>query len=77
MVAKPILEYNRSDKPLPTDASTAPLRKLLNINEAGSIPILAHPEKSTADSPSVFYFPGNGQLRHHDASALRKEKPRK
>ncbi|CAC9613928.1 FAD/FMN-containing dehydrogenases [uncultured Gammaproteobacteria bacterium] len=51
------------DKPLPTDASTAPLRKLLNINEAGSIPILAHPEKSTADSPSVFYFPGCGSER--------------
>jgi hypothetical protein len=26
-------------------------------------PILAHPEKSNADSPSVFYFPGCGSER--------------
>ncbi|SFV88485.1 FAD/FMN-containing dehydrogenases [hydrothermal vent metagenome] len=51
------------DKPLPTDTALAPLRSLLNINDTSSIPILAHPEKSTADSPSVFYFPGCGSER--------------
>jgi FAD/FMN-containing dehydrogenase/Fe-S oxidoreductase len=51
------------DKPLPSDTSMAPLRSLLNINDAGSVPILAHPEKSNADSPSVFYFPGCGSER--------------
>jgi len=51
------------DKPLPTDTSQAPLRSLLNITDNGSVPILAHPEKSNADSPSVFYFPGCGSER--------------
>ncbi|SMN13346.1 FAD/FMN-containing dehydrogenases [Bathymodiolus heckerae thiotrophic gill symbiont] len=51
------------DKPLPTDTGAAPLRSLLNINDAGSVPILAHPEKSNANSPSVFYFPGCGSER--------------
>lgn len=51
------------DKPLPNDTSAAPLRSLLNINDAGNVPILAHPEKSNADSPSVFYFPGCGSER--------------
>ncbi len=51
------------DKPLPTDTALAPLRSLLNINDTGSIPILAHPEKSTVNSPSVFYFPGCGSER--------------
>lgn len=51
------------DKPLPTDTSLAPLRSLLNINDMDSVPVLAHPEKSNDDSPSVFYFPGCGSER--------------
>ncbi len=51
------------DKPLPTDTNATPLRSLLNITDTSSVPILAHPEKSNADSPSVFYFPGCGSER--------------
>ncbi len=51
------------DKPLPTDTDAAPLRGLLNITDTGSVPILAHPEKSSVDSPSVLYFPGCGSER--------------
>jgi len=58
------------DKPLPTDTGLAPLRSLLNINDAGTIPILAHPEKSSADSPSVFYFPGCGSERLYSKIGL-------
>jgi Fe-S oxidoreductase len=58
------------DKPLPTDTGMAPLRSLLNINDAGTIPILAHPDKSNADSPSVFYFPGCGSERLYSQIGL-------
>ena len=58
------------DKPLPTDTGMAPLRSLLNINDAGTIPILAHPDKSSADSPSVFYFPGCGSERLYSQIGL-------
>ena len=58
------------DKPLPTDTGLAPLRSLLNINDAGTIPILAHPEKSSTDSPSVFYFPGCGSERLYSKIGL-------
>jgi Fe-S oxidoreductase len=58
------------DKPLPTDTGLAPLRSLLNINDAGTIPILAHPEKSNANSPSVFYFPGCGSERLYSKIGL-------
>jgi Fe-S oxidoreductase len=58
------------DKPLPTDTGLAPLRSLLNINDAGTIPILAHPDKSSADSPSVFYFPGCGSERLYSKIGL-------
>lgn len=58
------------DKPLPTDTGLAPLRSLLNINDASSVPILAHPEKSNADSPSVFYFPGCGSERLYSQISL-------
>lgn len=58
------------DKPLPTDTDMAPLRSLLNINDAGTIPILAHPDKSSADSPSVFYFPGCGSERLYSQIGL-------
>lgn len=58
------------DKPLPTDTGLAPLRSLLDINDAGSIPILAHPEKSNANSPSVFYFPGCGSERLYSQISL-------
>jgi len=58
------------DKPLPTDTGMAPLRSLLNINDVGTIPILAHPDKSNADSPSVFYFPGCGSERLYSKIGL-------
>ncbi|HBA96067.1 MAG TPA: FAD-linked oxidase, partial [Gammaproteobacteria bacterium] len=58
------------DKPLPTDTGMAPLRSLLNINDAGTIPILAHPDNSNADSPSVFYFPGCGSERLYSQIGL-------
>ncbi len=58
------------DKPLPMDTGMAPLRTLLNINDAGTIPILAHPDKSNADSPSVFYFPGCGSERLYSQIGL-------
>ncbi len=58
------------DKPLPMDTSLSPLRDLLNINDAGTIPILSHPEKSTNDSPSVFYFPGCGSERLYSKIGL-------
>ena len=58
------------DKPLPTDTGLRPLRELLNINDVGTIPILAHPDKSNADSPSVFYFPGCGSERLYSQISL-------
>lgn len=58
------------DKPLPIDTGAKPLRSLLNITDTSSIPILAHPEKSTIDSPSVFYFPGCGSERLYSDIAL-------
>ncbi len=51
------------DKPLPTDTDATPLRSALNITDIGSVPILTHPKKSNAESPSVFYFPGCGSER--------------
>lgn len=58
------------DKPLPVDTGLKPLRDLLDINDAGTVPILAHPEKSNVDSPSVFYFPGCGSERLYSQIAL-------
>ena len=58
------------DKPLPTDTGLAPLRSLLDINDPGTVPILAHPEKSSSDSPSVFYFPGCGSERLYSKIGL-------
>ena len=58
------------DKPLPTDTGMAPLRSLLDINDSGTVPILAHPEKSNTDSPSVFYFPGCGSERLYSKIGL-------
>ncbi len=65
-VGKPSLAIELTtllDKPLPTDIGLNPMRELLNIVDPGTVPILAHPEKSNADSPSVFYFPGCGSER--------------
>lgn len=58
------------DKPLPTDTSLKPMRDLLGIHDTTSIPILSHPEKSNADSPSVFYFPGCGSERLYSQIGL-------
>jgi len=58
------------DKPLPADTGLKPLRDLLKINDSGTLPILAHPEKSNDGSPSVFYFPGCGSERLYSQIGL-------
>lgn len=58
------------DKPLPMDTGLAPMRELLNINDANTVHILSHPEKSNADSPSVFYFPSYGSERLYSQISL-------
>ncbi len=58
------------DKPLPTDTSLKPMRDLLGINDTTTVPILAHPEKSSTDSQSVFYFPGCGSERLYSQIGL-------
>ncbi len=58
------------DKPLPMDTGLKPMRELLGIHETDSVPILAHPEKSNIDSPSVFYFPGCGSERLYSQIGL-------
>ena len=58
------------DKPLPTDTGNKPLRDLLDINDGKTLPILAHPEKATDTSPSVFYFPGCGSERLYSQIGL-------
>ncbi|WP_300030491.1 DUF3683 domain-containing protein, partial [Candidatus Thioglobus sp.] len=72
-VGKPSLTIELTtllDKPLPTDTGLRPLRELLNITDTTSVPILSHPEKSSADSPSVFYFPGCGSERLYSQIGL-------
>ncbi len=51
------------DKPLPKDTKLKPFRKLLNIEERGTIPILANPKTCDDNAPSVLYFPGCGSER--------------
>ncbi len=58
------------DKPLPTNTGLAPMRELLNINDTNTVPILSHPKKSNANSPSVFYFPGCGSERLYSQISL-------
>ncbi len=58
------------DKPLPTDTGLKPMRELLDIHDNTSVPILSHPTKSNADSPSVFYFPGCGSERLYSQIGL-------
>ena len=58
------------DKPLPTDTGLKPMRELLGIHDNTSVPILSHPTKSNADSPSVFYFPGCGSERLYSQIGL-------
>lgn len=58
------------DKPLPTDTGLKPMRELLDIIDNTSVPILSHPTKSNADSPSVFYFPGCGSERLYSQIGL-------
>ncbi|CAC9548034.1 FAD/FMN-containing dehydrogenases [uncultured Gammaproteobacteria bacterium] len=58
------------DKPLPTDTGLKPMRELLGIQDTTSVPILSHPTKSNADSPSVFYFPGCGSERLYSQIGL-------
>jgi Fe-S oxidoreductase len=58
------------DKPLPTDTGMKPIRELLNIHDSTTVPILSHPTKSNADSPSVFYFPGCGSERLYSQIGL-------
>jgi FAD/FMN-containing dehydrogenase/Fe-S oxidoreductase len=54
---------NFLQKPLPASAvKTPPMRALLNIENAQTIPILRHPN-TAEDSEAVFYFPGCGSER--------------
>ena len=46
------------------------MRQLLDIIDPGTVPILSHPTKSNADSPSVFYFPGCGSERLYSQIGL-------
>jgi len=72
-VGKPSLQIELTtllDKPLPTDIGLKPMRQLLDITDPGTVPILSHPTKSNADSPSVFYFPGCGSERLYSQIGL-------
>jgi len=50
-------------KPLPANIPRYTVRELLAIEDATTIPIIRDPGKVTADSDSVFYFPGCGSER--------------
>jgi FAD/FMN-containing dehydrogenase/Fe-S oxidoreductase len=72
-IGKPSLRIELTtllDKPLPTDIGLKPMRQLLDIIDPGMVPILSHPTKSNADSPSVFYFPGCGSERLYSQIGL-------
>ena len=72
-IGKPSLRIELTtllDKPLPTDIGLKPMRQLLDIIDPGTVPILSHPTKSNADSPSVFYFPGCGSERLYSQIGL-------
>ena len=51
------------DKPLPKHLPSKTMRALLGAEDNKMIPILRDPNKVTAESPAVFYFPGCGSER--------------
>ncbi|MDR1529776.1 MAG: DUF3683 domain-containing protein [Burkholderiales bacterium] len=58
------------NKPLPGNVPLRTSRALLNIEDDKIVPILRNPDKTTADSEAVFYFPGCGSERLFSQTAL-------
>jgi len=54
--------FHATQKPLPRLRGEA-MRRMLNVEEAGTVPVIRDPAKITEDSEAVFYFPGCGTER--------------
>ncbi len=59
----PTQVINFVKKPMPNKVPAQPMRHLLGINDANTIPILRNPQKIKEEHDAVFYFPGCGSER--------------